>query len=364
MSDPVRAQDFYRPEFEVKLDGSPLRGERLHAIAGLRMRDELEAFDVFSIELHNWDAARRAFPLSDGDDWLPGKTVQIAMGYRGAKGGLKTMIAGEIESLTPVFPARGTPKLIVRGRNALAKFTYKHASRVFEEQSDQDIAKTIAGEAGVSLDARLEGEAMKQLLRVNCNDLVFLMERARRQGGELCVDTRGEDPAKLYLGPSKLLGAAPLTLTYGRDLTEFQPTLDATAQVEKVTVRGWHPYDKQSIEATVERGQATVRLGELHGATAKLSKSVKGREEVLVDLPVASMEEARRVATGVMDRILKRCLTGQGRCLGLPEIRAGRALDLQGLGARYSGRYLVTASEHVIGEDGYQTRFTCRREEG
>jgi phage protein D len=38
-------------------------------------------------------------------------------------------------------------------------------------------------------------------------------------------------------------------------------------------------------------------------------------------------------------------------------------IEIDGLGARFSGRYFVTATTHAIGDSGYTTQFECRLEE-
>jgi phage protein D len=49
--------------------------------------------------------------------------------------------------------------------------------------------------------------------------------------------------------------------------------------------------------------------------------------------------------------------------VGLPDLRAGSVVNIDGLGARFTGRYFVTSTTHAIGDGGYTTQFECRREE-
>jgi phage protein D len=52
-----------------------------------------------------------------------------------------------------------------------------------------------------------------------------------------------------------------------------------------------------------------------------------------------------------------------GETVGLPELRAGRKVQIENLGERFSGVYYVTESVHTIGGSGYKTTFKARREE-
>jgi Bacteriophage probable baseplate hub protein len=50
----------------------------------------------------------------------------------------------------------------------------------------------------------------------------------------------------------------------------------------------------------------------------------------------------------------------RGKTVGLLSLRSGVKLDIRGLGARFSGTYLVTSTTHTIGDGGYTTEFSAR----
>jgi uncharacterized protein len=78
---------------------------------------------------------------------------------------------------------------------------------------------------------------------------------------------------------------------------------------------------------------------------------------------VATKEEAQTLARETLERIAKDTVTGSGSIVGLPDLRAGTVLELDGVGTRFSGRYFVTGTTHTLGDGGYTTQFECRREE-
>jgi len=60
---------------------------------------------------------------------------------------------------------------------------------------------------------------------------------------------------------------------------------------------------------------------------------------------------------------LKEMVKASGATVGLPDLRAGRTVQIGGLGKYFSGTYFVTDSTHTIGNDGYRTTFNARRED-
>jgi len=49
-----------------------------------------------------------------------------------------------------------------------------------------------------------------------------------------------------------------------------------------------------------------------------------------------------------------------GQVIGLPDLRPGYNVELQGLGKRFSGTYYLLKVEHTLGNSGYLTSFEGR----
>lgn len=354
-------QDFYVPSFEVRLDDRPLGTDVIRDITQVTYRDKLDDIDGFDITINNWDADRRALKYVDDDLFDPGKRVSISMGYYG-RNPLALMVRGEIVSLKPSFPSSGQPTLAITGLNLLHRLRTRQESKTYTDVTDKDIAEQIAQRLNVTASAdQADGERYPYLIQDNQYDIVFLMNRARRIGFDLFVE---ETPSGsvLHFEPSTNVRDVAYSLKYGTSLIQFQPTLAAGLQVQKVTVRSWDTVRKQPIRATADRGQLRTR-GVGAREDAELARAFQNREEVITTHPVQSEDEARTLALQTLERIAKGMLTGSGATVGLPDLRTGTVLDIDGLGSRFSGRYFVTATTHTIGDSGYTTQFECRREE-
>jgi hypothetical protein len=56
-------------------------------------------------------------------------------------------------------------------------------------------------------------------------------------------------------------------------------------------------------------------------------------------------------------------VTASGTSIGIPELRAGTLIEIQALGERFSGNYLVIATNHTIGDSGYTASFESRKQD-
>jgi phage protein D len=355
-------QDFYVPAFEMKLEGQPAGKDVIKDVQSVSYKDNIKEFDTFDIVINNWDAATRGFKYSDAKLFDPGKTIELRMGYFGK---LRVMLKGEITSLRPAFPSGGGSTLTISGMNTMYKLRKEEVSEIYEDMKDSQVARQIGVRLGVDVDADDSGEEeMKYLIQDNQFDIIFLMERARRIGYDIFI-TEQPDGGKPLLTFKKSTNERRTTykLTMGKSLIEFQPELTTNNQVGKVVVRGWDPVQKKKIEVTATRDQILTKGVGAEGGQADIDKSFKDKAEIIATKPVESEAEARILAREILEGIAKDMVKGNGSTVGLPDLRAGVVLQIDGLGERFSGRYFVTATSHTIADGGYATQFECRREE-
>jgi phage protein D len=360
-----KGQDFYVPTFQVKLRGRPLGQDVVRDITQVSYKDHIEEIDSFEITINNWDAQKREFKYIDQDLFDPGKELELRMGYFG-KDEPRLMIKGQITSLRPSFPTAGQPTLAISGLNLIHKFRPKQESHTYEQLTDSQIAQQIGSRLGLTVRTDSTAAANEQpyeyVLQDNKYDIVFLMERARRVGYDLFVEeTTGG--SRLYFGPSENIRRTTYRLSFGKSLIEFRPELTTARQVGQVSVKGWHATEKRVISQTATRNDIRTKGVGQQGRQDAIEQAFNQRQEIVADRPVHSDDEAKRLAVATLERIAKDMVKGTGSTVGLPDLRAGGILELEGMGDRFSGRYFVVSTTHAIADGGYTTNFECRREE-
>lgn len=95
----------------------------------------------------------------------------------------------------------------------------------------------------------------------------------------------------------------------------------------------------------------------------KLHNLIQNRQSQTVDLPVFTAAEAKQKARALLMDRSAQIVNAHGKTVGLPALRAGTLVNIQGIGVRLSGTYFVTKTTHTLGENGYVTEFDCRRED-
>lgn len=356
-----KGEDFYVPVFEMNLDGRETDQGVIKDVTSVTYKDNIAQFDTFDIAINNWDAENLKFKYSDTKLFDPGKRIELQMGYFGK---MRMMLKGEITSLRPSFPSGGGSTLTISGQNTMYKLRTKEQTAIYENMTDSDVASEICQRLGVDIDANGQGEEkLKYLFQDNQFDIIFLMERAHRIGYDIFIKERDNQKPLLTFKKSTQERRTAYSLTYGKSLIEFQPELTTNNQVGKVIVRGWDPVLKKKIEVTATRDEIETKGVGAEGGQQDIDKSFKDKAEIIATKPVESEAEGRILAKEILEGIAKDMVKGNGSTVGLPDLRAGVVLQIDGLGKRFSGRYFVTGSTHTIADGGYTTQFECRREE-
>lgn len=382
---------FYVPRYEVKIEGANLPRDVLFDVRSVTYRDDVDGLDSFDLVVNNWDEVRRAFKyigsetraqLEKGHPDYPrmtlfepcGKEVLLRMGYGN---GFTTMLKGSFTTMQPSY-GDGAAELTVSGLNVLHQLRRKQYTTTWVDKKDSEIAQDIAqrtdnGHKRFPLPIKIDPDALGKekplplVTQDNTYDIDFLFQRARKRGYVMFIQE--EDKAlgrqrQLYFGPSRP-GMIPgirdvvFEFAWGRSMLEFKPTIKTANQIAKVTVRGWHRTRKQPISRTVDLDDERITANkDLH----RVINACAAREEMVVDEPVFTNCEARERAIAILLDQTKELVTADVKVVGLPDLRAGQIVVINQLGARLSGKYFITRTEHTIDDSGYLTAFSCRRE--
>lgn len=77
---------------------------------------------------------------------------------------------------------------------------------------------------------------------------------------------------------------------------------------------------------------------------------------------VRTMAQAQYLSKARMERLQRRAGGLSGRCVGLPELRPGRFIQVSDLSEPVNGTYYVHTVRHVLDETGFQTWFEAEDE--
>jgi phage protein D len=390
----------YAPDFAVDVEGQPVNVKVQDDVLQIHVVLELDQMASFEITFNNWDDKHLRFKYSESDAkdelFKISRLVAIKLGYAGQ---LVPVVSGQITALSPAFPESGSPTIRISGTDALQKLKNSKPRPgqpvYYKDKQDWQIVEQVAQRAPNNMQIYIPdrtGPTHHLVVQKNQDDASFLMERAKRIDYDCYVasnvvtgtqtlhfqppsDGRNGSPVRAFrlaYGPGLAAeqqralaasgsGAAAAGGPLLPNLIEFTPTLTAAAQVSRLTVRGWDPRTKKSIGVTATVDDLPSGQGGGLTGPAAATEALGGREETVIDAPVASVEEARTLAAALLRERAYQFITGTGRIAGLPDLSLRNVLEIHGIGLRFSGNYYVTRVEHTLSASGFFTGFRARR---
>jgi uncharacterized protein len=362
--------DYYAPNFLVEIEGKELSPQTIGDVLDLKVVmdiDNMTSFDMSVANPYDPRLGFNHFKYSDSSTFDVGRQVHIKMGYANS---MVSMLTGQIVSMTPRFPENGSSILTISGLDGMFRLKDRKPAAgemtKYVNKKDWQIAEIIATRNNLKFNATREGEQHPEVVQKNQDDAQFLMERAKRIDYDCFILTNPDtsEATLHFIKPTDGRDSSRINvyqLRWGENLINFNPTINLSGQVSQVTVRGWNPATKQAIVATAGPDDLPGATDGNNSGPRAAQSSQQGKQDVVVDAPVSSFEEARNLAISLLTERAYQFITATGQIIGLPDLRPGDNLELDGIGSRFDGEYYVKKVEHMLSNSGYKTQFEVRR---
>jgi phage protein D len=327
--------NFYAPGFSITIDENDIQNKGAQ-IVSLSVDNDIAGADQFSFTINNpYNPDQGTFEWLDNNLIKNEKEVTIKMGYSGNQ---EIMIVGIISSIKASFGAGGGSQLCVSGYDFSYKMMKDKKPNNWPNKKDSDVITEIANKYNFKIEAD-DSQVTFPLIKQEESDFEFIKKLAERNGFEFSVFEN-----TLFFKSPPVEPEIAAVLHWGKTLTSFTPEITTTDQVSEIKVIGWNKSTKQEITGSA-RAPGTV-VG---------STSV---EEIR--RPVYDIAHANCLAQAILARIMRGRVKGSGECIGIPILKPGLGIVLQGLGNTFSKKYYLEKTTHSIGTSGYKTTFNVR----
>jgi phage protein D len=283
-----------------------------------------------------------------------GKVFSVEFGPPGAD---NPVFAGRISGIEAHYPPGRPPEIQILAEDRLQDLRMERHTRSFENVTDADVVRRIAGQHGLTAQVDITGPTYRALAQFNQSDLAFLRERMAAVDAELWIDDR-----TLYAQARARRSAGSVSFTYGKELLEFSVLADLADQRTAVKVSGWNVGAKEAIEVEVGENAISAELNGGRSGGGLLAQALAQRRESVALVMPLSQAEARQMAEARYRHRARGFIRGSGLVDGNVKIRVGATVNLLGLGPLFEGAYYVTVARHTFTlDEGYRTAFEVER---
>jgi phage protein D len=287
--------------------------------------------------------------------------------HAGGRAGPQPLLSGSVTALEAEIDDTGT-YTVVRGVDDSYRLFRGRRVASYQNMTLSDICTQVARRAGLR-PGRMDvaGPVLEHVVQPNVSDWEFVRGLVEEAGAQVYVadgQLHVARPTEASGGPgaSERAQSNALVLEMGDNLLRCRAGVSAAEQVSSVEVRGWDVRAKQPLVGHADAGTAaTLDVGV---SAAEVARPFGQAAFVAGDVPYGSQAEVDQAARALAARIAGSFAELEAVIRGNPQVCAGKAVTLAGVGAPFEGRYTVTSCRHVFDAGrGYETWITVSGEQ-
>jgi Rhs element Vgr protein len=328
--------------FTIKVDGAEIAKDIL--ITRICITREINKIPVARIHISDGDLAKETYEISDGEIFLPGKKIEVSLGYSLDN---KLLFKGIIITHSGKLVNK-KPELMIECRDEAVKMTIGKKCKHFNEVKDSDIAEELIGlYSGLSKDVEATTITHKDIIQYNLSDWDFMLSRMDSIGN-ICTIQDG----KITIKKPDLSGTTVLDVLFGATIIEHQVEIDARHQF-KVKSHSWD-YSSQEVKEGEAAEPAIAK--EPGNVTAADLEAVIGIDNYnLVYGGKLPDEELQAWASAKLQKQRLAKIRGWVKFMGFPDVLPGTFISLNGVGARFNGAVFVNNVVHEYKDGDWET---------
>lgn len=324
-------------QFKVFSDGTELSGE--FPVLSLTIVKSINKIPTAEIIILDGELSREDFPLSNKDELIPGKEIEIQMGYRDE---LTSVFKGIIIKQGIKSQHGASALLCIEAKDESIKMTIGRQNKYFTEVSDSDIIEEVIGAYGLSKEVESMTVIHKEMVQYYATDWDFMVSRAEANGKLVYVD----DGKITIKTPS--ITAAEKSFIYGQGIVEFETEMDARDQFAGVISKSWD-FAKQEMIDSEANPPGLKEQGNL--SSSDLAEVIGLENLPLQHTGTIDSQELQAWSDAKLLRSRLSKIKGRIRILGDPNFKPGQVIDLGGLGDRFNGSAYITGVGQSYGND-------------
>lgn len=289
------------------------------------------------IIFYDGDAAGQDFMISNQQDFMPGKEIEIKAGYHGEE---ETIFKGIIIKHGIKAKSNRASELMVECRDVAIKLTGQRKSAYYTNALDSDIITDIIESYNITADVESTGIEQPETVKYDCTDWDFIVSRAESNGFLVIPDD-----GTLRVSPPDPGQDPVLTLSYGISIIEFEAEMDARNVFSSVKSSTW---DLKIQDLAEEEGSGPDFSEPGNFSINDISGIIHSDELNLFHGGERKTEEMKAWADAKLLKSHLAKIRGRVRLEGYAQLKPDNMVTLEGVGDRFNGNVFVSAVTHQI----------------
>ena len=317
-----------------------------YSVMSISIVKEVNKISTAQIVFKDGDPSKETFKISEKEDFIPGKKIALKIGRDGDN---KQLFKGVIVKHGIKAKENGETQLILECKDEAVRMTIGRHSRYFENIKDSEIMENLIKKyPGLTSDVEVTSYIHPEMVMHHCTDWDFLMMRAESNGKLVLVND-----GKIEIRTPETKTDPSLALLFGSTLIDFEAEMDASNQWGSVEAKSWNYADQSLFENTTDSVEI-AEPGNISGA--ELSSAVGPGLYELRHTGQVIGDELQEWTKSYLQRSRLSKIQGRGKFRGFGKLQPGQMVDIQGIGARFTGKLYVSAIRHDVYDGSWYTQ--------
>lgn len=330
------------PGFKIFSEGNQVSAE--YQVLSIVVTKEVNRISTAIIAFRDGSPAQEDFPISNSDEFVPGKAIDIQAGYHGEE----EIIFKGIVVKNNLRARKNKPSVFeVVCSDMAVKMTVGRKNKYFYDSTDSDIINEIASAVGIQTDVEDTAVSHQSMVQYYATDWDFIVSRAEANGKLVFTDDN-----TLVVKKADLSATPELSLLYGGNIIAFESEMDSRDQFAGVKASSWDKANQKTVEIESE-----TFAGDLPGnIDPETLAEVIGLDSFKLDHggSITDAElQAWADAQNQKSKISK--IKGRIHIQGFSGVKPGQMVEIGGMGDRYNGNAFVSAVRHEINASNWIT---------
>jgi Rhs element Vgr protein len=327
---------------KILTDGREITGE--YHVVSVIVNKAINKIPYARMVILDGDASKEDFTISNSEDFVPGKQIEILAGYHSDE---ETIFKGIVTCHAIKARHKKSSILEIECRDAASKMAVARRNAYYTQASDSEIMEEIINDFGLSMEVEATNARHKEMVKFNTLDWDFLLSRARANG--LLVIT---DDGKISVTAPDPGQEPILDLVYGSTMMEFEAQMDARTQYPQIDASAWDYADQEVIKEESDPPSLPDQ--------GNLNADVLARVMALSTFPLhhagnRTGSELKALADAYLLQSRLSRIVGRLKCQGFASVKPGHLVNLKGVGDRFNGAALITSVRQVIKVGNWET---------
>ncbi|MGK6352101.1 type VI secretion system tip protein VgrG [Parapedobacter sp. DT-150] len=310
-------------------------------VLDIHVSREINKIPTARLTIVDGSVATADFGVSDSDVFLPGKNIEIKLGYRSQN---QPVFKGIIIHVAHHIDANGS-HLSVVCKHEVVKMTMGKKSRHYNEVTDSDVASLLLQENNIAqVSVATTTTTHEQLIQAQVSDWDFMISRMDINA-LLCLI----DNDMVALQPLNADEPAVMDLLYGTHIYELDTEVDARTQFTSVSTYTWNFVDQEVQDITGDSKVASA-AGSL---SEQMLADIAGQPYEMRSAMYMTAEEQQQLADARQLRQTMSKIKGTVKFRGNAQVKPGSFVNLQGVGKYFNGKAFVGAVTHEYAEGSW-----------